>query len=729
MDTVKTIIILLLLFSLMGCTTDDPGFPPKNTVDNPIQPEMQVEELPVQWVNINGPHMVNEGEIATYTFTIDTAPMTDVEITLSIVHIVTEDVDFVTMPGTYTVTIPAGQTSALFDVSTFLDTVFESVEDFQVHIVNIAGGQENIRIRNDVVITTIADEPTTIAAEPLPPGANAASATETQSPLIFTLSGPSEVDISEGFIEYTVILNKVVDVDVDVTLSSGTTITIEAGHTESSFEIQLSQEYSVGSQISNRIVDVRYQGTFQIADKVVLTMISGTQPIASLFGSEEIKESDTRAEYTVSLDRASEFDSVVYFETRPDTASDKADYVKISSDVTIPAGQLSAMFEIEIREDDIPEKDEYFSVILTGADAADVSTTENQVRTTITDTTPVPEITISDINVHEPPAREEFFPAEFTISLPKAYPVDISFSYSTADGSAVGGSDFTKNSGSVTIPAGQLTTSITIPVHGDQVYEGEETAQLIVSHETFTSDKQYTATVTIIDSSPLPEVSIDHVTADENAGVMTFTVSLSHPSQNDVVLKYDTLDETALADKDYTSTRGSMVIVAGKTESTISVPISFDLLIEDPETFTLNLFDLTGAIFRNDQSFGTIIDASPVPEFMINDAIVEEDAGVMIFTVTLSHPSQSDIVVNYATSDGTAIAGEDYTAISGTLIILAGQTETTISVPIIDDAIMEDTETFTLNLSNPEGALFRNDRGVGTILEDGHWDGVTGATT
>ena len=90
------------------------------------------------------------------------------------------------------------------------------------------------------------------------------------------------------------------------------------------------------------------------------------------------------------------------------------------------------------------------------------------------------------------------------------------------------------------------------------------------------------------------------------------------------------------------------------------------------------------------------------------------------FAVSLSRASSGAVSVDYATADGTATAGEDYTATSGTLTFAAGETAKTVSVPLLDDAIDEGKETFVLRLSNPRGAYLRgiHREATGTIRND-----------
>jgi len=76
------------------------------------------------------------------------------------------------------------------------------------------------------------------------------------------------------------------------------------------------------------------------------------------------------------------------------------------------------------------------------------------------------------------------------------------------------------------------------------------------------------------------------------------------------------------------------------------------------------------------------------------------------------------VTVNYATADGTATAGSDYTAKSGSVTFTAGATSRTITVSILGDRTPEPNETFFVNLSSPVNTTIANGQGVGTILND-----------
>jgi uncharacterized repeat protein (TIGR01451 family) len=106
------------------------------------------------------------------------------------------------------------------------------------------------------------------------------------------------------------------------------------------------------------------------------------------------------------------------------------------------------------------------------------------------------------------------------------------------------------------------------------------------------------------------------------------------------------------------------------------------------------------------------------PEITINDRVLSESTTPANFTVTLSTASTLTVMVNYATADGTATAGADYTAVSGTLTFAPGETTKTINVPIINDTLDEANETYFVNLSNASNGTILDSQGQGTINDN-----------
>jgi Calx-beta domain/FG-GAP-like repeat len=111
----------------------------------------------------------------------------------------------------------------------------------------------------------------------------------------------------------------------------------------------------------------------------------------------------------------------------------------------------------------------------------------------------------------------------------------------------------------------------------------------------------------------------------------------------------------------------------------------------------------------------------PPPSVSVNDVTVTEgNTGTVnaTFTVTLLYASHVDVTLHYDTANITAMAGSDYAAASGDVIIAAGQTTKTFTVAVISDRSTEPTETFAVNLSGATNATIADGQGVGTILDN-----------
>ncbi len=121
---------------------------------------------------------------------------------------------------------------------------------------------------------------------------------------------------------------------------------------------------------------------------------------------------------------------------------------------------------------------------------------------------------------------------------------------------------------------------------------------------------------------------------------------------------------------------------------------------------------------RLDDTVSAPVMGAAVPALSIDDVSVDEAAGSAVFTVSLSEASTGVETVNYASADVSALAGADYTTVSGSLSFALGETSQTITVPILEDADIEVDETFTVTLSNEGGATLADDTGIGTIIDN-----------
>ena len=222
----------------------------------------------------------------------------------------------------------------------------------------------------------------------------------------------------------------------------------------------------------------------------------------------------------------------------------------------------------------------------------------------------------------------------------------------------------------------------------------------------------------------LPTLSIGDVSgAEGDAGTTpaVFTVTLSQASPQAVTVEYATADGSALAGSDFVSTQGALVFGAGQTSTTVSVTTLGDTTYEPDETFLVSLSNVVGAVLGDALGRGTISNDDALPVVSVADAaFVEGDAGTTdaAFVVTLSRASSQAVTVDYATADGTAMAGGDYTSRQGSVVFDPGQTSQTVSVSVFGDTTYEPDETFLLNLSNTIGAGLGDPQGQGTISND-----------
>jgi len=150
----------------------------------------------------------------------------------------------------------------------------------------------------------------------------------------------------------------------------------------------------------------------------------------------------------------------------------------------------------------------------------------------------------------------------------------------------------------------------------------------------------------------------------------------------------------------------------------VSITLANDGIDEPNETFTVTLSNPSNAGIGTSPGTGTILDDEPTPTVSIDSPSAVESGGPIDFGLTLSGPSAYTVTVDWATADGTATAPGDYTAASGTVTFLPGDTFEEVSVTLVDDGIDEPNETFTVTLSNPSNAGIGTSPGTGTIVDD-----------
>jgi hypothetical protein len=324
--------------------------------------------------------------------------------------------------------------------------------------------------------------------------------------------------------------------------------------------------------------------------------------------------------------------------------------------------------------------------------------------------------------------------AVFTVTLSAASKYTVTALYSTADGTAKAGTDYTAVSGAIFFLPGQTSTTITVPLAAmTAAGQAGKTFQLNLSLPANATLSRGAATCTIVDSLAsavvaAPSLSVADVSTSvgSTSGKAVFTVTLSAASKNTITALYSTADGTAKAGMDYTAASGAIFFLPGQTSTTITVPLAaMTAAGQAGKTFQLNLSLPANATLSRGVATGTIVDSLTstvvaAPSLSIADVStsVGSTSGNAVFTVTLSAASKYTVTALYSTADGTAKAGTDYTAASGAIFFLPGQTSTTISVPLAAiTAAGQAGKTFQLNLSLPANATLSRGAATCTIVD------------
>ena len=374
--------------------------------------------------------------------------------------------------------------------------------------------------------------------------------------------------------------------------------------------------------------------------------------------------------------------------------------------ITVPAGVNNFSVTVPTTQDTLFEGNETVPLTIDGRIGLG----------TIIDNDVAPSLSISDVTVNEAAGS-----AVFTVTLNAVSGQAVSVNYATADGTALVGSDYVANSGTLTFAPGETSKTITVSIIDDSLFEGSigESLSVNLSAASNATIADAQGVGTILDNDVAPTVQSVTSASSTEGGDLVHIVTLTNASDTSTSFTYTLAGNTASAADFGTATfsdgvtllNGNLIVPAGVSSFTITVPTVDDNAVEPTETLNLSV----GGV----NAVGTIADNDVAPTLSVNDVSVNEATGSATFIVTLSSTSGLPVSVNYSTADGTAVAGSDYTAVSGSLTFAPGETTKIVAVAINNDNVFEGTESFTLNLSNPNNAGIANAQGTGSIHDDG----------
>ena len=331
-------------------------------------------------------------------------------------------------------------------------------------------------------------------------------------------------------------------------------------------------------------------------------------------------------------------------------------------------------------------------------------------------------------------SEEDDSTIDFVVTLNPASEGSVTVDYATADGSATASDDYTAKSGSLTFNAGETSKTIQVSIIDDTVDDNNETLTLTLTNASGAEigDSQATGTITNIEPQPLSAAFKSMPDSHDGDTAFTFRVEFSE----DVGISYVNMrdDAFSLSDGDVTGARRVdgrsylweiTVEPDGNTGVGITLPANRSCstagAICTKEDSPRQLTNSPSAMVpgpADDSSSDTTEEPTATSQLSVADATAsEEDDSNIDFVVTLDPASEESVTVDYATANGTASSGSDYTAASGSITFAAGETSRTITVAIIDDSTEEDDETLTLTLSNPSGAEISDGEATGTITD------------
>lgn len=328
--------------------------------------------------------------------------------------------------------------------------------------------------------------------------------------------------------------------------------------------------------------------------------------------------------------------------------------------------------------------------------------------------------------------------SSFSIPVDLSWPFNenVTVNYAVTGGTATGGGvDYTLASGTRTFNPGNTVQNINVSVVNDMLEEDIETVVITLSNPSPNAQLGATTVHTFsIKDNDAPTRMLFHSGADhghEGVGLINLFVDRTGPTNLTSTVDYAVTGGTATGGGvDYTFTSGTLTFNPGETAKGIPLTFVDDSLNEDAETIILALSNPTGGILGAITVHTDTIDNNdPVPtvSFPNPSSSGFENQTPSLHNIVLSAASGKTITVDYATANGSAVAGSDYTAISGTKTFNPGETTKQISVPIINDLTVEQNEAFTINLSNPVNAnpgpnmthqkVIKNDDPVVIIIE------------
>ena len=459
-----------------------------------------------------------------------------------------------------------------------------------------------------------------------------------------------------------------------------------------------------------------------------ITDDDATPKVTLVLSPDSITEVNEQSTVTATLDHPSSEETTVTVSVSPDSPAVAGDYTLSTNRVlTIAAGQTESTGTVTVTSVnntvDAPHKTVSVSATATNTQGV---TAPDAVTLTIRDNDATPTVTlvltpdsITEVN------QESTVTA--TLNHPSSEATTVTVSVAP-DSPAVAGDYALSSNRVLTIAAGQTESTGTVTVTSvnntvDAPHKTVTVSGTATNSQGVTAPDSVTLTIRDNDATPTVTLVLTPASITEGGGTSTVTATLNHPSSEATTVTVSVAPVSPAVAGDYTLSGSELTIAAGATTSTGTVTITAvdNDVVAAAKEVTVSATATNGQGVANPGDVTLTITDDDVPGLSIADASVAEgDSGstTMTFTVTLNPVAVSPVTVDWATADGTARAGTDYTAGNGSLTFGAGEDRKTVSVTVTGDDVDEPNETFTVRLSNASGATIADAEATGTIRDD-----------
>ncbi len=469
------------------------------------------------------------------------------------------------------------------------------------------------------------------------------------------------------------------------------------------------------------------EGSASSADNV--RSINFTAPVVANFRGSVVQVSlaaatrtvtESNETVTLTVTRAGGTNTVtVDYATANGTAVAGRDYEAASGTLTFAADETTKTIDLTLINDDLQEVTENFQLRLSNPIGAALVTATTTITITDDDR--------STINLAAASQTVSESNTTVTVNLIRtgASHTAVAVRYATLAGTATAGSDFTAASGLLSFAAGETNKAISLTVIDDRVAEAGEVFSLRLSGPTnaaLGTMTNHTVTIRPSDGSVL-QLTTNRVYVSEGAGQATVTVRRTGTTNNLVLVNYATADNSATNDVDYTAVSGTLEFAPGVTRQVVEISVaddevqtrarSFYFRLSSPRDATLSLGTNTVVITDDDVSY---------VGFTAATTTVWETNDTVTLNVRRTGQTGTAVSVDYATAAGTASAGADFTAASGTLSFDAGETNKAVEIELVNNALREGTERFQVILSQAVNTTIATATNTVAILDD---DGST----